>query len=73
MKFVASKEGKAIQEKMPVVGNKGGEQMQALVQQAAAKALADVQLRLARADRRAAPAVPVAGATPPGAVPALPN
>jgi hypothetical protein len=76
VQFVASKEGMAIQEKMPVVGNKGGEQMQALVQQAATKALADVRAAWPVPPPPAppAPAVPP-DATPPGAVPApaLPN
>lgn len=74
VKFVASKEGKAIQEKMPVVGEKGSTEFQTMAQQAAVKALADV---------RAAwpvppPPAPPAPAVPPGAVPgqpapALPN
>lgn len=74
VKFVDSKEGKAIQEKMPVVGNKGGEQIQALVQQAATKALADVRSAwpVPPAPAPAAPALPP-GVTPPGAAPALPN
>lgn len=73
VKFVDSKEGKAIQEKMPVVGNAGAEKLQAAIQQAATKALAEVR----SAWPVPPPPAPATPALPPGLpgapAPALPN
>lgn len=43
VKFVTTKEGQAIQEKIQVVGQKGSEQFQAMAQEAGVKALADLR------------------------------
>jgi hypothetical protein len=72
VKFVTSKEGQAIQEKIQVVGQKGSEQFQAMAQEAGVKALADLRSvwPIPPAPAPAAPAGPTAPATPPAGAPA---
>ena len=70
LKIVASKEGKAINEKMQIVGEKSSEQLRAHVQVASAKALDDVRKAWPTPPPPAPPAAPAA----PGAdaIPGLP-
>lgn len=72
VKFVTSKEGQAIQEKIQVVGQTGSEQFQAIAQEAGVKALADLRSAWP-VPPPPAPAAPEA-TTPPGgaAAPATP-
>ena len=71
VKFVTTKEGQAIQEKIQVVGQKGSEQFQAMAQEAGVKALADLRSvwPIPPSPAPAAPATPPAGAP----APATPN
>lgn len=70
VKFVTSKEGQAIQEKIQVVGQKGSEQFQAIAQQAGVKALADLRSvwPVPPAPAPEAPVLPP-GITPPAPLP----
>ena len=72
VKFVTSEEGKGIQEKIQIVGQKGSEQFQAMAQDAGVRALAELRSvwPVPPAPAPAAPALPP-GAQP--AAPALPN
>ena len=70
VRFVTSKEGQAIQEKIQVVGQKGSEQFQAIAQQAGVKALADLRSvwPVPPAPAPEAPVLPP-GITPPAPLP----
>lgn len=74
LKFVASKEGKAIQEKMPAVGEKTAEQLRAHAQIAGAKALDELRAAWPAPLPKPPAAEPAIPGLPPGApAPALPN
>ena len=72
LKIIDSKEGKAINEKMQVVGEKSAEQLRAHVQVAAAKALDEVRKAWPTPPPPAPPAqpAPTVPGLPPGAIPA---
>ncbi len=73
VKFVTTKEGQAIQEKIQVVGQSGSEQFQKIAQEAGVKALADLRSAWPVPPPPAPPAAPEATATPGGpAAPATP-
>lgn len=71
VKFVTSKEGQAIQEKIQIVGQKSSEVLQARAQEAGVKALADLRSvwPVPPAPAPAQPALPPGAAPVPGAVP----
>jgi hypothetical protein len=69
LKFVTSKEGKAIQEKMPAVGEKSSEQFRAHAQLAGAKALEDVRKAWPTPPAKTPPAAATAPADAPGPIP----
>ncbi len=80
LKFVASREGKAIQEKMPAVGEKTSALMQANAQVAGAKALDELRAAWPAPLPKPPAADPAIPGMPPGApgapgapAPALPN
>lgn len=80
LKFAASKEGKAIQEKLPIVGEKTSEQLRAHAQIAGAKALDELRAAWPAPLPKPPAADPAIPGMPPGApgapgepAPALPN
>lgn len=74
VKFVTSKEGQAIQEKIQIVGQKSSEVLQARAQEAGVKALADLRSvwPVPPAPAPAQPALPPGAAPVPGAPGAVP-
>src|SRR6218665_3510265 len=69
VKFVTSKEGQAVQEKMPLVGQGASEVLQKRAQEAGVKALADLRSvwPVPPAPAPAQPALPPGAAPVPGA------